>query len=112
MFHGGLLTAMEKSPPDFSREVAYRRQAYPRIVAFARDMTRLSTTLLHLDTRRLDHLGGIVDFVADELAEFGRRHRHRFGAECGQPLLHLGCLQHAADVAVDLVDDVGGPARR
>ena len=46
--------------------------------------------------------------AAHELVELRRRHLHGLGAQRREPLAHVGLAQDAVDVAVDLVDDIGG----
>src|SRR5262249_8450968 len=45
----------------------------PRISRYA--LIRATCDLIHLDVGEFDHLRPLVDFVGDELAELGSRHR-------------------------------------
>jgi len=52
---------------------------------------------LRLDAGVLNHLAPLLSFVRDELGEIGGRHRHRHGAELGDP-----CSACRAAVAVQV----------
>src|ERR1700733_9275198 len=66
----------------------------------------ISTQLLRLDVRELDHLGPFLGFVGNELAEIGRRTGKRHGAQSGKPRLQRGIGETGIDLLVELVDDV------
>src|SRR5215831_17335074 len=57
---------------------------------------------LRLDVGRADHLGPLLGFVGDELAEFGWRHRHRHAAQIGEPALIVGSARPALIASLSL----------
>src|SRR5262245_50873634 len=69
-------------------------------------------TLLRLDVGGPDHLGPFFGFAGDELAQFGRRHRHRRPAEFDETCLKLGIGEGGIDLFVELADDLGRRALR
>ena len=56
----------------------------------------------------LDHLGPLLGFVGDELAEVGGRAGKHRAAKVGEPRIHLGIGEGRVDFLVELVDDLGG----
>jgi hypothetical protein len=54
-----------------------------------------------------DHLGPLLGFIRDELAELGRRHRHRDVAEVGKPDLHSRIGKGGSNFLVEPLDDFG-----
>ena len=63
---------------------------------------------VRLDVGRPDHLGPLLGFVDDELAEVGGRAREHRTTRVGKPRLHLGIGEAGIDLLVELVDDLGG----
>src|SRR5262249_57955085 len=69
--------------------------------------------LLRLDARELHHLGPLLGFLGDELAELGRRTRNQRVPEVGKLRLQLGIGESRIDLLVERVDDFGRrPPRR
>src|SRR5262249_62039374 len=66
------------------------------------------TGLLGLDAREFDHLGPLLSFVGDELAEVFGGAPERCGAQFGKPRLHLGIGEAGVDLSIELVDNCGG----
>ncbi len=67
---------------------------------------------LRLDMGRADHLGPLLGFIGDELAEVGGRARKGRTAKLGKPGLQLGIGKPCIDLAIDLVDDFRGRVLR
>src|SRR6516225_3260753 len=63
--------------------------------------------LLRLDVGCPDHLGPLLGFVGDQLAEVGRGAGKHRAAQVGEPRLHLGVVESRVDLFVQLVDDLG-----
>src|SRR5215510_6328328 len=63
--------------------------------------------LIGLDVGRPDHLAPLFGFIRDELAELGRRHRHRGVAEVGKPDLHSRISKGGFNFLVEPLDDFG-----
>jgi len=63
--------------------------------------------LLRLDVGRPDHLGPLLGFRGDELAEVGRREREHVATQVGKPRLDLGIGEARVDLPVELVDEFG-----
>src|SRR4029453_6262014 len=61
---------------------------------------------VRLDVGRPDHLGPLLGFVGDELAEIGGRADKRRASKVGKPRLHLGIGEAGVDLLVELVDDL------
>src|SRR5262245_52088498 len=61
---------------------------------------------LRLDARRLDHLGPLLGFVSDELAEFGGGEDHRRGGRIGEPRLDDRVCEPVINLAVEPLDDL------
>src|SRR5262245_1433311 len=59
------------------------------------------------DVRRPDHLGPLLCFVGDEVAERAGTHRHRLAAELYQLRLDFQIGKRGIDLPVELVDDFG-----
>ena len=55
-----------------------------------------------------DHLGPLLGFIGDELAEFGGCHRHRSNTQIGKSRLQLGIGEGAVGRLIELVHDLGG----
>jgi hypothetical protein len=66
----------------------------------------ISAASLRLDARGLDHLGPLLGFVGDELAEIGGRARQRRTTHIGKPRLHFGIGEGSVDLLVELLDDL------
>ena len=62
---------------------------------------------LRLDARELDHLGPLLGFVGDELAEVGWRTGKHCAAKVGKPRLHPSVGESGIDLLVELVDYLG-----
>src|SRR6516162_1165039 len=62
---------------------------------------------LRLDARKLDHLGPLFGFVADELSKVGGRADKRCASEVSQPRLDFGIGEACVDLLVELLDDLG-----
>ena len=60
---------------------------------------------VRLDVRELDHVRPLLGFVAHELAEFCRGHRHRVEAQAGKPLLGGRLCDDGVDYLGELVGD-------
>src|SRR5262245_9531602 len=56
--------------------------------------------LLSLDAGCPDHLAPFLGLLGDELAEISGAHRHRRGAEIGEPRLDLGISKAGVDLLV------------
>src|SRR5262245_841216 len=65
------------------------------------------TALLGLDVGRPDHLGPLLRFVGDELAEVGRRTLKDRYAQGGKSRFDPGISEGGIDFLVELVDDLG-----
>src|SRR5262245_16338625 len=63
--------------------------------------------LVRLDTGKLDHLGPLLGFFGDQLAELDRRSRQRRAAEISETGLHLGVVESRVDLLIEPVDDLG-----
>src|SRR5262249_24183913 len=61
---------------------------------------------LRLDAREFHHLGPLLGFLGDELAEVGRRTDKRCASETGESRLDIGIGKSRVDFLVELVDDV------
>src|SRR5215471_16670541 len=59
---------------------------------------------LWLDARELDHLGPLLGFFSDQLAEVSRRTRKHRAAEISEPRLHRGIGESHIDLLVECVD--------
>src|SRR6266851_1825670 len=64
-----------------------------------------------LGARDLDYLAPLLGFVGDELGQIGGGAGEHRGAEFGNPRLHLGGRKRGVDLAVELVNNLGGCAR-
>src|SRR5437667_4501543 len=73
-------------------------------------MSDASAGSLRLETCEFHHLGPLVSFLCDELAEVGGRTRVHCGTQLGGPGLDLGIGKGSVDLAIELVDDWGGRA--
>ena len=62
---------------------------------------------LRLDIRGPDHLGPLLSFVGDKLAEVRRRACEYRAAEVSDPRFHLGIGESRIDLLVECVDDSG-----
>ena len=69
-------------------------------------MNQSAGSLPRLDPHLLHQLGGGEHVFAEILAELVDAHRHRLGADLGEPLLHDGNLQRLAALVVELADHV------
>jgi hypothetical protein len=65
-----------------------------------------------LGTGELDHLGPLLGFVRNELAELGWRAGKRRAAQVSKPRLDFGIGERRVDLLVQLIDDFGGRALR
>src|SRR5262249_31290429 len=73
-----------------------------------RTLWNIARDRLHwLDVGRPDHLAPLLGFAGDELAQFGRRHRHRRPAEFDETCLKLGIGQARIDLPVQRGGDLG-----
>jgi hypothetical protein len=72
-----------------------------------RTLWNASLGLLRLDVGGPDHLGPLLGFVGDELAEVGRRTLKDRYAQGGKSRLDLGISEGGIDFLVELVDDLG-----
>src|SRR5262245_65270046 len=61
-----------------------------------------------LDARELDHLGPLLGFVGDELAEVDGRACRRDAPKVCKARLQFGIDEAGIDLSVELVDDLGG----
>src|SRR5262245_9992230 len=64
-------------------------------------------SLLRLGARKLDHLGPLLGFFRDELAEVGCRAREHRGTHVGKPRVQLGIGESSVDFGIELLDDLG-----
>src|SRR5262245_27907111 len=67
---------------------------------------------LRLDVGRADHLGPLLGFVGNELAEVGRRACERVATRLSHPCFDLRIGERGVGLLVELVDDFSGRARR
>src|SRR5712692_10327717 len=75
-------------------------------------MSRRRVGLVWLGTGELDHLGPLLCFVRNELAEVGRgKGKHR-AAQLGEPRLQLRVDESRIDLLVELVNDLRGRVLR
>ena len=65
---------------------------------------------LRLDIRGPDHLGPLLSFVGNKLAEVRRRACEYRAAEVSDPRFHLGIGESRIDLLVEYVDDLVGRA--
>ena len=63
---------------------------------------------LRLDVGCPDHLGPLLDFVGNELAEVGRRARKHRATQVGKPRLYFEVGEPGVDLSVELVNNFGG----
>src|SRR3954452_25379844 len=66
---------------------------------------RIRPESLHLNFGGADHLGPLLGFIADELAEVLRRAWQHRAAEVGEPRLYVRIGKRCIDLAVELFDD-------
>src|SRR5215472_5268938 len=66
------------------------------------------SALLRPNVGRPDHLGPLLSFVGDKLAEVRRRACEYRAAEISDPHFHLGIGESRIDLLVEYVDDLGG----
>src|SRR5262249_11720302 len=59
-----------------------------------------------LDVRRPDHLGPLLGFLGDELAEVSGRPREHGATQVGEACLHRWIGEGGVDLAIELVDDL------
>jgi hypothetical protein len=57
--------------------------------------------------RELDHLGPLLGFIGDELAEVGRPAPKPYTAKGSKPRLDLGIGKSRVDLLVECIDDLG-----
>src|SRR5262245_18762969 len=62
---------------------------------------------LRLDACELDHLGPLLDFVGDQLAEVGGRTGKHRAAQVREPRFHFWVGESGVDLLVQLIDDLG-----
>src|SRR5207244_7080188 len=63
---------------------------------------------LRLDAGRPDHLGPLLGFVRDELAEVGGGTGKNRTAQIAEPSLYLGVGEAGIGLLVELLDNLGG----
>src|SRR5215471_8210331 len=63
---------------------------------------------VRLDSRELDHLGPLLCFISDELAEVRRRAREWDSPKVRKPCLHVGVRKSDVNLPVEFLDYVGG----
>src|SRR5215468_9489378 len=61
-----------------------------------------------LDTRKLDHLAPLLDFVGDELSKVCGRTREHRSSQVGEAFLHVGVGKSGIDLLVELLDNLRG----
>ena len=57
---------------------------------------------VRLRAREFDHLGPLLGFLGDELAEIGRRAGHHRAAQVSKPRLDLGIGETGVDLSLSL----------
>ena len=72
------------------------------------NVSQQRSRLFYLDVGGADHLGPLLGFSGDELAELGGRHRNRGAAEVREPLFDRRIGESSVDLTVELLDNFGG----
>src|SRR5215471_16039099 len=95
---------------DSSRTSRELREVPTAVIAAIRGtgFMERSAASIRLSPRELDHLGPLLGFLSDELAEVGRRERERGVAEVGNPRPDPRIGEARVDLPVELVDHLNG----
>src|SRR5215510_899712 len=67
---------------------------------------------LRLDVGGSDHLGPLLGFIGDQLAEVSGRAGHCRASQVSEPRLDLGIGESRVNLLAEHIDDLGGRAPR